>query len=123
ILETYYLSLNFDSNLRVKLYYDLTWSLLLRAEFDYINPDDESNYYSILLTLDSSNLALEYMLENPYWEARLATIKKFLIIGGGLLVVGFPLVILVMKRRKDEKFRPPKDTSSKPSSSSLLDRI
>ncbi|MHA1521965.1 MAG: hypothetical protein ACTSRK_17450, partial [Promethearchaeota archaeon] len=38
ILETYYLSLNFDSNLRVKLYYDLTWSLLLRAEFDYINP-------------------------------------------------------------------------------------
>ncbi len=123
ILETYYLFLNLDSNLRVKLYYDLTWSLLLRAEFDYINPKDESYFYSILLTLDSSSLELDYLAENSYWEARLATIKTSIFIGGGILVIGIPLVIFILKRRKEKSHSSPKDSSSSSSSPSLLDRI
>ncbi|MHA1673367.1 MAG: hypothetical protein ACTSYI_07045 [Promethearchaeota archaeon] len=124
IVESYYLFLNLDNNLRIKLYYDLTWSLLLRAEFDYINPNDESYFYSILLTLDSSSLELDYLAENPYWEARLATVKTFLFIGGGILVICIPLVIFILRRRKEKLSRSPKDGSTPSSSSpSLLDRI
>lgn len=119
ILATYYLYLNYNNLIRLKLYYDMTWSQLLRAEIDYTNENDEAITYSIRISLESTSLSLNFADTNPYWEARKQTIQLTLLIGGGSLIVISPIVVLVFRKMRKRHAT----TSQKSKSDSILDRI
>lgn len=118
ILPSYHLYLNLNDEINLKMYYDMTWSVLLRAEMEYINPDDESNRYNIRIYLDSSSLPLVYEEENPYWLEYRQQLLIFGGIGGGLVIFGVltTTIILNKKRRKKSDHKVEK-------AQNLLDRI
>ncbi|WP_457559321.1 hypothetical protein [Candidatus Harpocratesius sp.] len=103
ILPTYYLTLNLNNQISVKLYYDMTWSLLLRAEVQYVNPNDESNSYFIRLYLESSSLPFAFSENNPYREEYIQNLTIVLSITGSIMVIVTFIGILIYQNRKKKK--------------------
>ncbi|MHA1775849.1 MAG: hypothetical protein ACTSWC_03685 [Promethearchaeota archaeon] len=117
ILPTYYLTLNLNGEITLKLYYDMMWSILLRSEMEYVNPNDESRIF-IRIYLDSSSLELIYEDENPYWLEYRRQLLIYGGIGGGAVIFGNIAAFLIIRKKK-------KGISNKKvdSAQDLLDRI
>ncbi|MCF2139545.1 MAG: hypothetical protein K9W44_05770 [Candidatus Lokiarchaeota archaeon] len=114
ILPTYYLTLNLNNQITVKLYYDMTWSLLLRAEVQYVNPNDESNTYFIRMYLESSSLPFTFSDSNPYREEYLKNLTIVLSIIGSIIVIATSIGFLMYRNRKnkaEDRIKAEKNTS------------
>ena len=101
IIPTYFLSVKLN-DVDLKLYYDKTFGILLRATI--IAQDEESNQLDLNFRLVSTNLELVFQENNPFWNtflrnAILITISS--IAGVALLTIG---LIKFTKQRVKEKF-------------------
>jgi len=98
ILNSFYLRANYDSDKIINLYYDKTWTILLRGKFE--NYDSTEDQYILDIKLVDSNLDLDFLPENPYWDLRL---RNLLIIIPISSVAGIIIVFMLIKKSRIQK--------------------
>ena len=98
ILNSFYLRANFNNEQIINLYYDKTWTILLRGKFE--NYDSTGDKYILEVKLVDSNLELDFLPDNPYWDVRL---RNLLIIIPLSSVVGIIIVFMLIKKSRFQK--------------------
>ena len=98
ILNSFYLKANFNSEEIINLYFDKTWTILLRGTIEiYDSPD---NSYVLEIKLIDSNLELEFLPNNPYWETRLRNLLIFIPLSSAICLI---VVFLYLKKFRIKK--------------------
>jgi len=98
ILNSFYLRANFDNEQIINLYYDKTWTILLRGKFE--NYDSAVDKYILDIKLLDSNLDLDFLPENPYWDLRLRNLLIFIPISSVACII---IVFLLIKKSRNQK--------------------
>ena len=98
ILNSFYLKANFNNEQMINLYYDKTWTILLRGKFE--NYDSTEDKYIMEIKLVDTNLNLDFLPDNPYWDVRL---RNLLIIIPISSVVGIIIVFMLIKKSRFQK--------------------
>ena len=97
ILNTFYLRANYNQEQIINLYYDKTWTMLLRGTFE--NYDSTEGKYILDIKLVDSNLDLDFLPNNPYWDVRL---RNLLIIIPLSSVAGIIIVYIIIKKSRNK---------------------
>ena len=98
ILNSFYLSANFDDEQIINLYYDKTWTILLRGTFE--NYDSSVDNYILDIKLVDTNLELDFLPDNPYWVTRL---RNLLIIIPLSSVASVIIVFMLIKKTRIQR--------------------
>ncbi len=98
LLNSFYLSKNFNDEQIINLYYDKTWTILLRGSFE--SYDSTGDKYILDIKLVDSNLELDFLPDNPYWNIRL---RNLLIIIPISSVGGIIIVFMFIKKSRIQK--------------------
>ncbi|QEE14366.1 hypothetical protein DSAG12_00179 [Promethearchaeum syntrophicum] len=98
ILNSFYLRANYNNEQIINLHYDKTWTVLLRGKFE--NYDSDEDKYILDIKLVDSNLNLNYLPDNPYWDVRL---RNFLIIAPLSSVGSIIVVFKIIKKSRIQK--------------------
>jgi len=98
ILNSFYLKANFNNEQIINLYYDKTWTILLRGKFE--NYDSTEDKYILDIKLVDSNLDLDFLPDNPFWDVRLRNLLIFIPLSS---VVGVIIAITFIKKSRNQK--------------------
>ena len=98
ILNSFYLRANFNNEQIVNLYYDKTWTILLRGKFE--NYDSTEDKYILDIKLVDSNLDLDFLPDNPFWDIRLRNLLIFIPLSS---IVGVIIAITFIKKSRNQK--------------------
>ena len=98
ILNSFYLRANFNDEQIVNLYYDKTWTILLRGSFE--NYDSTGDKYILDIKLVDSNLNLDFLPDNPYWDARLRNLLIFIPLSSVACII---IVFMFIKKSRIQK--------------------
>jgi hypothetical protein len=98
ILNSFYLRANFDNEQIINLYYDKTWTILLRGKFE--SYDSTEDKYILDIKLVDSNLDLDFLPDNPYWDARLRNLLIFIPLSSVACII---IVFMLIKKSRTQK--------------------
>ena len=98
ILNSFYLRANFNNEQIINLHYDKTWTILLRGKFESYDSDEDK--YILDIKLVDSNLDLDFLPDNPYWDIRL---RNLLIIIPLSSVACIIIVFIIIKKSRIQK--------------------
>jgi len=98
ILNSFYLRANFNNEQLVNLYYDKTWTILLRGKFE--SYDSTEDKYILDIKLVNSNLELDFLPDNPYWDARLRNLLIIIPLSGVACII---IVFMLIKKSRNQK--------------------
>ena len=98
LLNSFYLRANFNDEQIINLYYDKTWTILLIGSFE--NYDSTGDKYILDIKLVDSNLELDFLPDNPYWNVRL---RNLLIIIPISSVGSIIIVFMFIKKSRNQK--------------------
>ena len=100
ILNSFYLKANFNDEQIINLYYDKTWTILLKGTFE--NYDTTGDRYILDIILVDTNLNLDFLPDNPFWDVRLRNLLIFIplsSVAGVIITITF-IKNLEIKKRK-----------------------
>jgi len=98
ILNSFYLKANFNNEQMINLYYDKTWTILLRGKFE--NYDSTKDKYILDIKLVDSNLDLVFLPDNPFWDARLRNMLIFIPLSSVACII---IVFMLIKKSRIQK--------------------
>jgi hypothetical protein len=117
LIKTFFLSYGSkianNEETQINLYYDATWTLLLRAEILYNNfANTSADDYKINIKLDDSSLEFQYEATNPYWMEYQQMIQTTILVGIICGIVISILLIIYRKRNQSDFFSKSKHNDS-----------
>jgi len=70
VLNSFYLKADLNSETIINLYFDKTWTILLRGKIEIYDSNDDK--YILEIKLVDTNLDLDFLPDNPFWRKRLS---------------------------------------------------
>ncbi len=98
ILNSFYLRANYNNEQIINLYFDKTWTILLRGKIE--NYDSSGDKYILEIILDDTNLNLDLLPDNPYWDVRLRNLLIFIPLSGVACII---IAIAYIKKSRNQK--------------------
>ncbi len=98
ILKSFYLRANFNNERIINLYFDKTWTILLRGKIEIYDSNDDK--YILEIKLVDSNLDLDFLPDNPYWEVRLRNLIIIILLSSVVCII---IVYMLIKKSQIHK--------------------